>query len=500
MRFHGGDSCAAAVRRPSPDTSAGPSNVSILVLTPTAEAATRLSSALTRRGLAHNWATCYPETSAPPLVAVVDSELSDHAQILKRIHHEAPWCRCVLIDSGNETPLVTANTRIVNKPFDAAALAEQLVQEAELARLSKQELSLLSKTQDLAALVQSSFEAIVGLDESSRVILWNPGAESLYGFSEREMLGQLVSVLDSASVTWPSLAEGEKHLVQRRRRHRSGKELTVMVSRTRVSRSARDSALAYTEVSLDVTAKVQLEKELEHSMRLAHLGRIAATMSHELNNPLSVVMSCADWFASRFDQSECDETREVARDLAGASKRISSYVTQVTGFVRRDGGTRNQTSFASTLDCALRLVRTRAAVAEVRITIHDQSAADVIISHDSGRLTHAVVNVLSNAIDAAKRGGHTVDVWLHQRAARLELVIEDDGPGIAPEIASHLFEPFSTTKPVGEGTGLGLALTREVLREHGGTATLENRRPRGAVATLVIPLDAKSVPNQELNA
>jgi len=431
-------------------------------------------------------------------VAVVDSELSDHAQILNRIHHDAPWCRCVLMDGSPEPRLVTPNTRVVNKPFDAAALAEQLVQEAELARLSKQERSLLSKTRDLAALVQSSFEAIVGLDADERVVLWNPGAESLYGFSECEMLGKLVTVLDSAPVTWPSMSDGEKHVVQRRRRNRSGAELTVMVSRSRVGRSAWGSALAYTEVSLDVTAKVQLEKELEHSMRLAHLGRIAATMSHELNNPLSVVLSCADWLASRYATSECEDTREVTLDLEVASKRISSYVTQIIGFVRRDGSSRARASFATTLDCALRLVRARAAMAEVRITIHDQALADIIVSHDSGRLTHALVNLLSNAIDAAKQGGRTVDVSIHQHASCLEIVVEDDGPGIAPEIAAHLFEPFSTTKPHGEGTGLGLALTREVLREHGGTATLTNRNPRGAIATLSIPLDVKGQSTQEI--
>ena len=474
--------------------------MSILVLTPTAEAATRLSSALARRGLAHNWATHYPESSEPPLVAVVDSELTDHAQILTRLYNDAPWCRCVLMDAGTASRPSTPNTRIVNKPFDAAALAEQLVQEAELARLSKQERSLLSKTRDLAALVQSSFEAIVGLDADQRVILWNPGAESLYGYAEHEILGKPVSVLDRTPMLWPSLTDGEKHVVQRQRRHRNGLDLTVMVSRTRVSRSAWDSCLAYTEVSLDVTAKVQLEKELEHSMRLAHLGRIAATMSHELNNPLSVVLSCADWFASRFDNSECAETREVARDLEVASKRIASYVTQMTGFVRRDAGNLTQSSFSNTLDCALRLVRARAALAEVRVTIHDQPQADLIVTHDSARLTHALVNLLSNAIDAAKQGGHTVDVFIHQRHGKLEIIIEDDGPGIAPEIAAHLFEPFSTTKPFGEGTGLGLALTREVLREHGGIATLTNRNPRGAVATIFLPLNARSPVSQELTA
>src|SRR5690606_21409138 len=216
------------------------------------------------------------------------------------------------------------------------------------------------------------------------------------------------------------------------------------------------------------------------------------------NNPLSVVLSCADWLASRYATSECEDTREVTLDLEVASKRISSYVTQIIGFVRRDGSSRARASFATTLDCALRLVRARAAMAEVRITIHDQALADIIVSHDSGRLTHALVNLLSNAIDAAKQGGRTVDVSIHQHASCLEIVVEDDGPGIAPEIAAHLFEPFSTTKPHGEGTGLGLALTREVLREHGGTATLTNRNPRGAIAPPSIPLDVKGQSAQEI--
>ena len=473
--------------------------MSIIVLTPTAEAATRLSSALARRGIAHSSATRYLETNEPPLVAVVDSELEDYEQILSRLYQEAPWCRCVLMVCGDETSHVSPNTRVVNKPFDAAALAEQLVQEAELARLTKQELSLLDKTRELAALVQSSFEAIVGLDAEGNVILWNPGAESLYGFSEAEMLTKPVSILDSSPGTWPALGEGEKRVVQRQRRHRNGMELTVVVSRTRVSHHAGRSSLAYTEVSLDVTAKVQLERELEHSMRLAHLGRIAATMSHELNNPLSVVLSCADWFTSKFDGTECAETREVVRDLEVASRRISSYVMQMTGFVRRDSGSQTRASFANTLDCAIRLVRARAAMAEVRVTIRDQSEADVIVHHDSARVIHAIVNLLSNAIDAAKQGEHTVEVSISQRNGRLEIVVEDDGPGIAPEIANHLFEPFSTTKPFGQGTGLGLALTREVIREHGGTVTLTNRQPRGAIAVMVLPMNPKAAVSGEVN-
>lgn len=472
--------------------------MSVLVITPTAEAATRLSSALTRRGMAHQWSTGFSETIEPPLVAVVDSEISSHGEILSQLRNAAPWCRCFLMTGEGAQKSDTAlshpsSTRWVTKPFDAAALAEELLREAEIARMAKQERVLITQAQDLEALVKSSFEAIIGLDAQQRVTLWNPGAENLYGYSAGYMLGRPISTLSALQEAWPSLELGAKHVAQLKRRHQCGKVIDVLVSRSRLDSRNLDSGVAYSEVSLDVSARVQMEVELEHSLRLAHLGRLAATMSHEINNPLSVILSCVDWLSTQSTNLPNPELKEILSDLTLASQRISSYVAQMTGFVRRQPTTHVPVDFASTLDCALRLVRPRAARAKVVLSLESASWMPPV-PHDSARISHALVNLLSNAIDAAKQGGHTVAVQLELLGDHLHVIIQDDGPGVDSEIAAHLFEPFSTTKPWGEGTGLGLALTREIMVEHKGSVTLENNGTGGAKAVLRLPLYPNHLP------
>lgn len=472
--------------------------MSVLVITPTAEAATRLSSALARRGMAHQWSTDFSDVVEPPLVAVVDSEISTHGEILTQLRNFAPWCRCFLM-TGDGAPKSDrsasqpAATRWVAKPFDAAALAEELLREVEIARMAKQERVLITQTRDLEALVTSSFEAIIGLDAQHRVTLWNPGAENLYGHSAGYMLGRPITALAALPEAWPTLELGAKHVAQLKRRRQDGKLIDVLVSRSRFDSRGLDSNVAYSEVSLDVSARVQMEMELEHSLRLAHLGRLAATMSHEINNPLSVILSCVDWFNTQSSSIPNPELKEILSDLTLASQRISSYVTQMTGFVRRQPTTHVPVDFTSTLDCALRLVRPRAARAKVLLSLESTSWMPPV-PHDSARISHALVNLLSNAIDAAKQGGHTVVVQVEQIDDHLHVIIQDDGPGLDPDIAAHLFEPFSTTKPWGEGTGLGLALTREIMAEHKGYVTLENNAARGAKAVLRLPLYPSHLP------
>ena len=457
--------------------------MSILVLTHTTDAAERLSSALSRRGATHTWATEFSESTEPPLVAVVDSELDNHLQVLARLADWAPWCRRYLV--GGHAP--DSNTHVVEKPFDAAALAELLVHESEMVRLSRRQQFLIGQAHDLASLVQNSFEAIIGLDAQGRVMSWNPGAESVYGYTEAEMLGTAIDTLDLNRLKWPELAPGEKHACERQRRSKTGQELRVLVSRSRVAHASVDSELAFSEVSLDLTEKALLEKQLEHSARLAHLGRIAATMSHEINNPLAVIRSCTDWLSTHPHQSGTPEFLEVLDDLRLANERITSYVSQMSGFVRRDTRACAVMPISATLDCALRLMRPRASDKRVSIVMGDLSGVEEPITQDPAKLTHAIVNLVANAIDAASSGGRSVCVSVTAREDWLDVCVEDDGPGIDPAIEPHLFEPFSTTKAYGEGTGLGLALTREVMREHHGTAKLSNRRQGGAVGVLSLP-------------
>jgi PAS domain S-box-containing protein len=467
--------------------------MSVIVLSPHEESAAPLCSALERRRIPFRWTRDVPTHRDAPLVAVVDSKLEGYASALRSLRTDAPWCRRYVMDPPHGVGSIEGSAAL-HRPFDASLVAELLGRDRELALIDRKRIELEIEAQDLGELLQHSFEAFIGLDCNHQIISFSPGASEMYGYATADVLGKPITLLgDSLNEGVPQGgAIGQDKLVlETTRRHADGRELRVLVSRSRARNHGAKSPLAFTEVSLDVTHMRQLERQLEHQGRLAHLGRIAATMSHEINNPLSVIRSCAAWLGSYSKRFDTAELRETSRDLEIASERIATFVRQMSGFVRRTDDDMRLESLNGALEMALRMVRPRAADKNVQIALVDASAATRAIPHDAGRLAHAFINVIANAIDAAAEGGGHVWLWVTSGEESVNVRVADDGPGIAPAIREHLFEPFSTTKAVGHGTGLGLALTKEIVQEHAGTITLRPRDPRGVVALISLPLARK---------
>jgi len=213
-----------------------------------------------------------------------------------------------------------------------------------------------------------------------------------------------------------------------------------------------------------------LERELEHAERLAALGRIAASMAHEINNPLAVVQSSASYVRDVADRLGDTELSACAADIELAADRISTFVQHVCGFARREQLVLSDVALDNAIEIALRLVRPRAKSRAVSIEVEPIISSPV--PHDPPRIAQGLLNLLSNAIDASS--GHGARVTLRQITGTDNVVIQvdDTGQGIDPAIAERLFEPFATTKPPGEGTGLGLAITRRIMQDHGGDVRL----------------------------
>lgn len=410
-----------------------------------------------------------------------------------------PWCRCyVVMDRGARE---VASVPLVRKPFDAAGFARELEREHELAALDRRRHALEARTEELAQLVQNSFEAIIGLDRDFNIISWNPGAQAIYGYSQEEVLGRPISILgDDFACASRALEPAAKHVVETVRRTRSGAERAVLLSRSRANSVHPGARLAYAELSLDVTERRKLEKELEHARRLAHLGRVATTISHELNNPLAVVRSCASWLSNFCTQVGDQELLEVANDLELAADRIHTFSGQIAGFARRSDGDFANHPLFTTIEMALRLIRPRAGTKRVRIHLGNPDAALHPVWHNPSRLAHAIINITANAIDAASQGGGNVWFEVSIRSRHAVITVSDDGPGISKEVREHLFEPFTTTKPLGEGTGLGLALTRQIALEHAGRVELSARAEGGAVCVLSLPLKKAFVGGEDSSA
>ena len=193
----------------------------VLVLSPHTEAASRLCSALERRSVPYWWGQDPHQCTANPLVAVVDAQLKHYRRIIERLMLDFPWCRCyVVMDRGARE---VASVPLVRKPFDAAGFARELEREHELAALDRRRHALEARTEELAQLVQNSFEAIIGLDRDFNIISWNPGAQAIYGYSQEEVLGRPISILgDDFACTSRALEPAAKHVVETVRRTRSG--------------------------------------------------------------------------------------------------------------------------------------------------------------------------------------------------------------------------------------------------------------------------------------
>jgi signal transduction histidine kinase len=229
-----------------------------------------------------------------------------------------------------------------------------------------------------------------------------------------------------------------------------------------------------------------LERELEHAERLAALGRIAASMAHEINNPLAVVQSSASYVRDVADRLGDTELSACASDIELAADRISTFVQHVCGFARREQLVLSDVALDNAIEIALRLVRPRAKSRAVSIEVEPIASSPV--PHDPPRIAQGLLNLLSNAIDASSGYGARVTLRQVSCADNVIIQVDDTGQGIDPAIAERLFEPFATTKPPGEGTGLGLAITRRIMQDHGGDVRLIACEAGGTRAELILPL------------
>ncbi|HEY6558655.1 MAG TPA: ATP-binding protein [Polyangiaceae bacterium] len=463
--------------------------MSILIVSDDAEAASSLRSALTRLGQETAWesAVCDAKQrvqNAPPLVLVADNAMQGHDDLIASLHAQAPWTRIYLMADPEHAP-ATGVAVAIPKPFDAAELAALLTREQELAGLELGRRNLQAHVEELAMLVETSFEAIVGLGGDGTIRSWNPGARVVYGYAPEEILGRHVSVLDvDAGASHERLRAGVRQVLEVLRRRKDGREILVLLSLSPAVSSAA-SAFGFAEVSLDITERRRLERELEHAERLAAIGRIAAGMAHEINNPLAVIDASTAYLAEMAEGANDPEFGECTRDIALAIERISSFVQHVCGFARRERPQLCDVPLAQAVDIALRMVRPRAG--ERRVTLRVESALDARVPHDPPRLAQAILNVLSNAVDAAAAGGKTVQLRVREQPGLVHIEVDDDGPGVSPEMAGSLFEPFATTKPPGQGTGLGLAITQQIMADHRGSVSLRSRPEGGTRAELVLP-------------
>jgi two-component system NtrC family sensor kinase len=268
-------------------------------------------------------------------------------------------------------------------------------------------------------------------------------------------------------------------------------------------RAANEEIVAWARTLEDRVDQKTLElkrahEHVLHVEKMASIGKMAAVVAHEINNPLSGILTYAKLLKKWLDRGEftAEKRTEVLQCLdliAGESRRCGELVKNLLTFSRTSPMNLAPTDVNAVIQRCVRLVQHQMELAGIEL--HLDLAADLPpLLADGSQLEQVVLALCMNAIDAMPRGGN---LWLQTRLRpdqQIEIQVKDDGAGIAPEVLPQLFEPFFTTKETGKGVGLGLAICRSIVERHSGRIEVQSELERGTTFTVSLPLSGSEKP------
>jgi PAS domain S-box-containing protein len=387
--------------------------------------------------------------------------------------------------------------------------------EAEQAR-ARAEAEARRAAEERQRVLDAVSDAVFGVapEPPHRVTSWNAGAERLYGFTAAEAIGRPAAEITPTELTPERIVQVARELAEDgatyqvwRQRRRDGSALQVE-SQLSMVRDDAGRPLVVAAVNRDVTernAAVEAlrasEEQLVLADRMASLGRLAAGVAHEINNPLTYVvanlgfaegalgeLAAAAAAGAPVPPALAAELREAIAEARGGTLRVRDIVRDLKTFSRGDDGAHGQVDLR-------RVVESCVAMARSEIRHRARLALDLAalppIAGNEAKLGQVVLNLLVNAAQAIPEGAvdaNEIRVTL-AAAGSQEVAIEvrDTGCGVDPADLRRIFDPFFTTKPVGQGTGLGLAISHRIVADAGGRIDVETDGRRGTTFRVTLP-------------
>jgi PAS domain S-box-containing protein len=280
---------------------------------------------------------------------------------------------------------------------------------------------------------------------------------------------------------------------------KDGKPFTVSKS---FALSSYDGDLATIGFLQDITENKRVQEALWRSQRLASIGRLAAEIAHEMNNPLTSVLTFCKLANSIMQQEpfpaeRLTDLRDYISYLHSETERCANISRNLLDFSRQSKIEIRENDIHEILDKTLIILRHRAGLDEIEIdTSYDPELP--LLSCDFKRLQQAFINILWNAIEAMPEGGRLVVATSFDREKdKVVVKISDTGAGISPENVEKIFEPFFTTKAEGKGAGLGLSVAYGIIRQHQGEINLLSKEGEGTDVIVHLPPGPLNLPMEE---
>jgi PAS domain S-box-containing protein len=346
----------------------------------------------------------------------------------------------------------------------------------------------------LAAIVDSSDDAIISKDLKGNITSWNASAARLFGYRADEIVGQSIMLLIP-----PELHQDEVHILrkikageriehfQTVRMKKNGERMEVSLTISPV-KDERGTIVGAAKILRDVTEQKKLEAIVRTSERLASVGRLAATVAHEINNPLEAVTNYV-YLAKQ--QPDLPPKIKQYLDSADAALARVAHIAQQTLAFYRENFQPTKLVIADVIEDVLAIYERK--VKYKRLNIDRRIDRGLTVSGFEGEMKQMISNLITNAFDACRDGGKIIiaaraacQFPSHQRG--ICITVADNGAGISNQDKLNLFTPFFTTKK-SLGTGLGLWITKDLLEKRGGRIRFRSRdsSPSGTVISLYIP-------------
>jgi PAS domain S-box-containing protein len=349
----------------------------------------------------------------------------------------------------------------------------------------------------LAAIVASSEDAIVSKFLDGTVRTWNAAAERIFGYTAEEMIGSSIFRLIP-----PELHDEERHILneirqghrishyETQRVHKNGSRVIISLTVSPV-RDAAGTLIGAASVKRDITIQRNLEEQLRQAQKMEALGQLSGGVAHDFNNILTIISGFAA-FLGRSIPSDSPAYPDL-QGIEQATERATQLTQQLLSFAR------HQTPRIEVLDLAVVVnevatMLRRLLGEHIRLQVRP-TAAPVWVRADRGQMSQVLINLAVNARDAMPGGGTlTIGVQDDIRANAVVLTVRDTGHGMDQETQDRLFDRFFTTKPVGQGTGLGLTTVAGIVRGAGGRIEVESALGQGALFRVTLPRAAHEPP------
>jgi two-component system NtrC family sensor kinase len=400
--------------------------------------------------------------------------------------------------------------RLVDAAAQQAALAARISTLYDAARSSSVHLAREVERRTAEAESQRRFtEAIIdslpvslyAVDRAHRVVAWNRNRElGGQGIPRRDVLGR--NIFDVLTRQPRAIMEGEFERafktgqierIEQEGTAKDGSPRHWLVSKVPM-RIDGDEVSHVITVGEDITARVLASRAVARSEKLAAVGRLAAGVVHEINNPLATISACAEALESRVKEGaygsspEVEDLREYLQLIRSEAFRCKQITNGLLDFSRARAVEHAPVNLSEVVESAARLLLHQKRGVSIRIEI-ELGESLPLISGDMGQLQQAVIILAENAIDAMPEGG-TLTLRTRRDEKDVEaacIEVRDTGQGIPPEISERIFDPFFTTKEIGRGTGLGLAVCYGIVTEHGGRITVDSTVGRGSTFNITLP-------------